>query len=185
MAGDRKRRAGQDVWPLIEAGWSTGKTAEELSAQFGKAVQTIHNRASAENWRRNREAVGKVLADALPAAVVARVLADAEDYVAQHLDDWQTLRHPVIEALTANWSELTDEAEAELKGKAALSIGAQKLFTAIQDGQRKALGLDKPQPPTTSTTDPAMIVPQDTVEWAQSATPEQLRARIDERLRGG
>lgn len=137
MAG--KKKAGVYGWIEAEAEFiEKGTTYPTIAAKIGKSERTVERHASANDWvEKRRVFVGKVsgaVAAELAGPAVVRATAQALDYVAQHTNDWQTIRAAIMDCL---------EAEPDPLEKAKMASAVYKAMEAVQKGQRLSLGLDK------------------------------------------
>lgn len=126
-------------WLAIEPRYKAGETPEQLAAAFKVKASTISEKASREGWVQQKQEIRKAVTESLPQAIVSKMVAEAADYVTQHLDDWQTIRNAVMDVI---------ENEKDPIERVKLAIAGFKAMAEVQKGQRVSLGLDKPDPPS-------------------------------------
>jgi hypothetical protein len=142
-------------WDAIKPRFEAGETPEDLAKAFKCDAQKIRNRAKSQGWSKKNQPQGGQKATrtrpsemprpkvathvAADTAAVSVDILDVEDYVEQHRDDWQGLRLTAIKLL-AGLDYLDPSAQAKQLTAIATAL------KCVQDGQRKALGLDKDKP---------------------------------------
>lgn len=164
--------AGKYNWTAIEPRYKGGEPPEKLAAAFKVPVETLYNKASKLGWVAEKREIREIVAQTLPQAIAAKVIARQLDYVTQHTDDWQSIRQPIMDLLAADLILMSEEAADALKAKASFAIAAAKAYKDVQVGQRLSLGLDKP----------AVIVPTKDPDGHAEPIPDDLDAAGYDRL---
>lgn len=144
-------------WPAIKARFEKGEPPDKLAAAYKLPRKTIAGRARRDGWDKGLQPklkrssgakprtpahdatpARKAVAEAITAAAASVDLEplDPEAYIEQHRDDFQGLRQVAV-TLLQNLGSLDPNAQAR---QLTAIASALKL---VQDGQRKALNLDK------------------------------------------
>jgi hypothetical protein len=158
-------------WSVVKERWEAGEDTRSIAIACRRKVADIELTAQLERWNsKRRPTIGRAKADGKPKAHAnahaervstpcARVeleiapadLAeqlDAQTANAQHLHDHEALRQVALQLLQM----AANAADARL-----LTAVSNALKTA-QDGQRKCLGLDKPEPPKQDETQQGVVI---------------------------
>lgn len=136
-----------DQWADARARREAGASFREVAEAIGCSAVIIHRKAKAENWgdgsdieevvrRKAAEKVNGIVNTVDPVKKAAAVEAAADlvaEVVERHRDEWVEPRLVTLNGLRAR------DADAVKLGKAAAEA-----LKVIQEGERKAWGLDTP-----------------------------------------
>lgn len=147
-------------WKKIRTEYERGGISHrKLAKKHNVSYNTLKDRATREGWTVSRSEVHRKITAKTHQIIVEQAVKEAIDYNQQHLDDWQQVRDAVVDSL-----------KYYRNPKDIRAISAT--LKDVQEGQRKALGMDQDKPPDDSDAKAKQgmtIVPADSDDWQQEA----------------